>query len=422
MSPESSLSPFLVPQPTVIVVGGGPAGLMAAEVLSNAGVRVNVYDAMPTLGRKFLLAGIGGMNITHNEEWSKFITRYEANAQFFTWLNAFDNRALIEWIHGLGVETFVGSSNRVFSKDMKAAPLLRAWLNRLREQGVNFYPRHRLVALGEQGAAMQNAAGETLDVQAQAIVLALGGGSWARLGSDGGWVELLRQKGISVNDLQPSNCGFIAEILSSLVEYAGSPIHNVGLACWCEVEQQQIRLPKTEIILSNYGIEGTGVYALSRYLRRELARKGAAELVLDLLPDFTEHEIYLRLQKPQGKNSLSNFLRKQLNLTPVKLALLRVLSPREVMKDHHALARALKHLPIGISGARPIDEAISTAGGINLQGVTNHGMLEKLPGVFVAGEMLDWDAPTGGYLLTGCFATGRAAGLGALEYVAKVAV
>lgn len=398
---------------TVNIVGGGPAGLMAAEVIARAGIKVNVFDAMPSVGRKFLLAGIGGMNITHNEDWKGFLTRYQAQEPFFSWLNAFDNRALIQWIEGLGIETFIGSSNRVFPKDMKAAPLLRAWLVRLKHLGVSFHPRHQMINIHPSGELGFHTPDGEISVSADATLLALGGGSWSRLGSNGAWVPLLAAQGVKVNPLVASNCGFIAPFAARWQEIAGEPLHNIGLVCGEKI------IPKTEIIVADYGLEGTGIYAVSRWVRQELVQFGRAIITLDLLPDLTLDKIEERLQKPRGKNSQSNFIRKQLNLSSVKMALLRATTDKTVWQDLSLLAKVIKALPIEVTESRPLDEAISTTGGIALAEVDSHGQLRALPRVFVAGEMLDWDAPTGGYLLSGCFASGRAAGEGVVAYLAQ---
>lgn len=399
---------------TVNLVGGGPSGLMAAEVIASAGVKVNLFDAMPSVGRKFLLAGIGGMNITHNEHWSQFLARYQATEPFFSWLNNFDNRALIDWIHGLGIETFVGSSNRVFPKDMKAAPLLRAWLSRLKQLGVDFYPRHELLGFDPSGALRFKTPDGNVRICGDATLLALGGGSWAKLGSNGVWANWLAPMGVRIAPLKPSNCGYIAPAAERWRDIAGEPLHNLGLRCNGKI------IPKTEMILAEYGVEGTGIYALSRWIREALERDANATILIDLLPDLPLDTVLTRLQKPRGKNSLSNFIRKQLHLAPAKLSLLRALTEKHIWQDIPALAQAIKALPLQVTEPRPLDESISTAGGIALTDLDNYGQLHALPGVFVAGEMLDWDAPTGGYLLTGCFASGRAAGYGVLQYLQQM--
>ncbi|UUA72200.1 TIGR03862 family flavoprotein [Cellvibrio sp. QJXJ] len=408
------------PTKSVAIIGGGPAGLMAAEVIASAGHAVSVYDAMPSVGRKFLLAGVGGMNITHAEPAEDFRARYSASAQFINSLKQFDADALRQWVHGLGVDTFVGTSGRVFPTDMKAAPLLRAWLHRLRELGVKIYPRHRWLGWSEQGdlnfSAQENGNAITKTINADALVLALGGASWQRLGSNGAWVPLLRERSVQVNELVPSNCGFDVIWSEFLInQHAGAPLQGVGLSC---VDAQGMpRQILSEAIISAYGIEGTGIYALSKYLRENLAENGSALLNIDLLPDFSPEKIVQKLNKPREKNSLSNFLRKQFNLSPVKLALLRELTSKQTFENPALLAMAIKKLSVTLTATRPIDEAISSAGGVAAKELDASYMLKKIPGVFCAGEMLDWDAPTGGYLLTGCFASGRAAGNGVVSYL-----
>lgn len=405
----------------VAIIGGGPAGLMAAEVIANAGFSVAVYDAMPSVGRKFLLAGVGGMNITHSEPHEKLLARY-ANASPYLkpYIDNFSAEDLCKWIHSLGVETFVGSSGRVFPTDMKAAPLLRAWLHRLRELGVQIYPRHRWVGWNDEDALkiieQKNNITVEKSICAEAVVLALGGASWQRLGSDGAWVSLLKEKNIAVANLLPSNCGFeIAWSEEFQQAYGGAPLQTVGLSA--TDLNGFLHSVRGEAMVTNAGIEGTSVYALSAVLRDAIISKGSANLILDLLPDLSEEKILNLLNKPRGKNSISNFLRKQFHLPPLKLALLRELTPASIWQDNKILAKALKHLSIPLIGFRPIDEAISSAGGIEFSVLTSTLMLQSLPGVFCAGEMLDWEAPTGGYLLTACFATGRAAGLGVVDYL-----
>ena len=393
---------------------------MAAEVIASAGHSVSVFDAMPSVGRKFLLAGVGGMNITHAEPAEDFRARYSASAQFINSLKQFDADALRQWVRGLGVDTFVGTSGRVFPTDMKAAPLLRAWLHRLRELGVKIYPRHRWLGWSEQGdlnfSAQENGNAITKTINADALVLALGGASWQRLGSNGAWVPLLRERSVQVNELVPSNCGFDVIWSEFLInQHAGAPLQGVGLSC---VDAQGMpRQILSEAIISAYGIEGTGIYALSKYLRENLAENGSALLNIDLLPDLSPEKIVQKLNKPREKNSLSNFLRKQFNLSPVKLALLRELTSKQTFENPALLAMAIKKLSVTLTATRPIDEAISSAGGVAAKELDASYMLKKIPGVFCAGEMLDWDAPTGGYLLTGCFASGRAAGNGVVSYL-----
>jgi len=411
------------PTKTVAIIGGGPAGLMAAEEIASAGHTVSIYDAMPSVGRKFLLAGVGGMNITHAEPAEDFRARYSASSQFITTLKQFDSVALRNWVHGLGVETFVGTSGRVFPTDMKAAPLLRAWLHRLRVLGVKIYPRHCWLGFENNNelifSTVDNGNIITNTISADAVVLALGGASWQRLGSDGAWVPLLRERNVIVNELVPSNCGFdVAWSEMLLSQHAGAPLHGVGLSC--TDLQGMSRSILSEAIISAYGIEGTGIYALSKYLREQLELNGSALLNIDLLPDLPLDKIVQRLNKPREKNSLSNFLRKQLNLSPAKLAMLRELTTKQTFENPALLALAIKKLSITLTATRPIDEAISSAGGIAAKELNAAFMLKKIPGVFCAGEMLDWDAPTGGYLLTGCFASGRAAGLGVVNYLREI--
>ncbi|MFZ5459570.1 NAD(P)/FAD-dependent oxidoreductase [Stutzerimonas stutzeri] len=406
-----------MPQPSslrVAIIGGGPAGLMAAEVLGQAGVNVDLYDAMPSVGRKFLLAGVGGMNITHAEDYAAFVSRYgERAGDLRPLLDAFSPDSLREWIHGLGIDTFVGSSGRVFPSDMKAAPLLRAWLKRLRESGVQLHTRQRWLGWDEHGALrIAGPQGET-QVEADATLLALGGGSWARLGSDGAWVPLLQNRGIAIAPLQPANCGFeVAGWSEHLREkFAGAPLKTVSLALPGEAPR------KGEFVLTATGIEGSLVYALSAPIRNTINRDGAATVLLDLLPDRTLTQIASALARPRGSQSMAKHLHRQLKLDGVKAALLRELTDATTFQAPQALAAAIKALPIRLVRPRPLDEAISSAGGVPFEELDEDLMLRRLPGVFCAGEMLDWEAPTGGYLLTACFASGRAAADGMLRWL-----
>src|SRR5512139_208276 len=403
----------------VAIIGGGPAGLMAAEVLSRQGVRVDVYDAMPSVGRKFLMAGKGGMNITHAEPLPAFIERYGARReQIEPMLDSFPPQALREWIHGLGIETFVGSSGRVFPTDMKAAPLLRAWLHRLRESGVRFHVRHRWLGWADDGALRFASPRGELNVCASAVVLALGGGSWAKLGSDGAWVPLLAQRGIDVAPLVPSNCGFdVAGGWSAHLRSrcAGQPLKTVALRLTDAAGHIHER--RGELMLSDTGIEGSLVYALSAPLRDTIAAQGAVTVQLDLLPDKPLERVVADVSHPRGARSLSSHLQSRTGIKGAKMALLREILPAAHMNDPAQLAHAIKSLPLILVAPRPIEEAISSAGGVRFEALDAHLMLRGLPGVFCAGEMLDWEAPTGGYLLTACFASGRAAGQGALNYL-----
>lgn len=402
------------PASSVAIIGGGPAGLMAAEVLARAGVRVELFDAMPSVGRKFLLAGVGGMNITHSEAKEPFLSRYaERRADLARLLAEFDAEALCSWIHGLGIDTFVGTSGRVFPTDMKAAPLLRAWLKRLRELGVQMHTRHRWLGWHPDGALRIAApAGETT-VQADATLLALGGGSWARLGSDGAWVPLLQARGVEIRPLQASNCGFEVAGWSPLLrdKFAGAPLKNVSLRLDDETPRPG------EFVLTAGGVEGSLVYALSARIRERINSQGTATVYLDLLPQRPLATLQMALAKPRGSHSMAKHLHRQVGIDGVKAALLRELAPTDCFADPARLAAALKALPLTLVRPRPLDEAISTAGGVAFEALDPRLMLKQLPGVFCAGEMLDWEAPTGGYLLTACFASGRAAGLGMLEWL-----
>jgi hypothetical protein len=404
---------------TIAVIGGGPAGLMASEVLVQGGMEVDLYDAMPSVGRKFLLAGVGGLNITHSEPFDTFLLRYgERAAAIQSLLEAFPPAALREWIHGLGIETFDGSSGRVFPKDMKAAPLLRAWLHRLRETGVRFHVRHRWMGWNDRGALRFMTSQGEIVVKADAVVLALGGGSWAKLGSDGAWVPLLFQRGVKVAPLLPSNCGFdVANGWSEHLRsrFAGQPLKTAVLRFTDATGRVHER--KGELMLSDSGIEGSLVYALSAPLRDTIAAVGAVTVQLDLAPDKTLERVVAEVDHPRGARSLSSHLQSRVGIKGVKMALLRELLPAEEMNDSIRLAHAIKSLPITLSAPRPIDEAISSAGGVRFEALDENLMLRDLPGVFCAGEMLDWEAPTGGYLLTACFVSGRAAGQGALNYL-----
>ena len=400
-----------------IVIGGGPAGLMAAEVLSAGGVQVDLYDAMASVGRKFLLAGKGGMNITHSEDIEAFAGRYgKRRPEVGTWLDGFTPQQVREWIHGLGIDTFIGSSGRVFPLEMKAAPLLRAWLHRLRESGVRFHMRHRWLGWREGELLFATPEGERLD-SAGATVLALGGASWARLGSDGAWAPLLEERGVDVAPLVPMNCGFDAawsEHFSS--RHAGAPLTTVALAVE-DVDGRRL-YRKGQFVVTASGIEGSLVYALSGAIRDRILRDGQATVHIDLLPDHDAARVMAEVMHPRGTRSMSSHLQSRLGIKGVKSGLLHEALSKEEYADPERLAGALKALPVTLLRPRPIDEAISSGGGVRFEAlVANAGMLRALPGVFVAGEMVDWEAPTGGYLLTACFGSGRAAGQGALDWL-----
>ncbi|MGB4075632.1 TIGR03862 family flavoprotein [Pseudomonas sp.] len=402
------------PAPRVAIIGGGPAGLMAAEVLAQGGVQVELYDGMPSVGRKFLLAGVGGMNITHSEAKPAFVARYgQRQTEVAELLQHFDADALRTWIHNLGIDTFVGTSGRVFPSDMKAAPLLRAWLKRLRELGVQIHTRHRWLGWADDGALrIASPASEHL-INADATLLALGGGSWARLGSDGAWVELLQSRGVQIAPLQASNCGFDVSAWSAFLreKFAGAPLKNVSL----NLPGAAPRLG--EFVLTASGIEGSLVYALSADIRETINQHGSATVYLDLLPQTPQSKLQTALSKPRGSQSMAKHLHRQAGLDGVKAALLRELASAAAFNDPALLANAIKSLPITLIRPRPLDEAISTAGGVPFEQLDDNLMLKALPGTFCAGEMLDWEAPTGGYLLTACFASGRRAAQGMLEWL-----
>jgi uncharacterized flavoprotein (TIGR03862 family) len=452
-------------KPTVAIIGAGPAGLRAAQVLAEAGVAVHVYDAMPSVGRKFLLAGIGGLNLTHNEPHAPFVSRYfERKDDLVQVLPALPATECVAWAKALGIDTFVGTSGRIFPTDMKAAPLLRAWLAHLRGLGVQFHMRHRWIGwdesetghglgalkfekttVGDAALAMQNASAaadhavssasnaqsatparsvQHISVTAQATVLALGGASWQRLGSDGAWVPWLRAKGIDIADLQPANCGFDvtahgkpgwSEHFKS--KYAGQPFKTVAIHIEGNGEQAEFHR-QGEFVATQTGVEGSLIYAASKLLRERIAAQGSATFHLDLLPQWDAAKVLREVSHPRGSRSLSSHLSSRLNLEGIKLNILYELLSKDTMNNPQQLATAIKSLPITVTATRPIDEAISTAGGIRFEAMTAQYMLNALPGVFCAGEMLDWEAPTGGYLLTAAMATGRVAGEGALAYMA----
>ena len=402
----------------VVVIGGGPAGLMAAEVLLQAGQRVALYDAMPSVGRKFLLAGKGGLNITHSEAHEPFLARYgQRQENIQPWLAAFGPQALRDWVHDLGVETFVGSSGRVFPREMKAAPLLRAWLHRLRSDGLVIHVRHRWLGWDEAGRLRFSGPDGEIAVAADAVVLALGGGSWARLGSDGAWVSSLIEQGIDVAPLLPANCGFDAHWSEHFsTRFAGIPLKSVALSVGDGPDKQVPR--RGECVITQTGIEGSLIYALSARIRNEITRSGEAVVYLDLLPDKSLLQVNEALAKPRGADSMANHLRRKLGLEGVKAGLLREIVSKPDFSNPQALASAIKSLPVRLLAARPIDEAISSAGGVKFEALNAHLMVRAKPGVFCVGEMLDWEAPTGGYLLTACLAGGRWAGRGVLDWLA----
>ncbi len=411
---------------------------MAAQTLAGTGMAVQLFDAMPSVGRKFLLAGKGGLNLSHSEPTADFNTRFgERNAEVSAWLQDFGSAEVRAWAQGLGVETFIGTSGRVFPTSLKAAPLLRAWLQRLRVAGVRFCMRHRWQGWAEDGALLFQTPAGPVQVHAQAVVLALGGGSWARLGSDGAWVSLLADRGVPVAPLRPSNCGFDvaprpesaggaagsvgwSEHFSS--RFAGQPFKSVAI----EVTDSQGRhfSRKGEFVATATGVEGSLVYAASALLRDEIESKGRATLRLDLLPDKTSEKVLAEVRHPRGSRSWSSHLKSRLKLDGIKMAVLHELLPKSVWNEPVQLAQGIKSLPLQLKAARPIDEAISSAGGVRFGALTEHLQLAlpaKETAVFCAGEMLDWEAPTGGYLITACLASGRRAGQGVLQHLGLTA-
>ncbi len=412
----------------VAVIGGGPAGLMAAEVLQAQGHVVHLFDAMPSVGRKFLLAGKGGLNISHAEPAALFATRYAARTALLApLLDAFPVDALRSWVRGLGLDTFVGSSGRIFPTEMKSAPLLRAWLHRLRHPAsghpVQFHMRHRWTGWDAAKRWVFTAPGGPVCVQATAVVLALGGGSWARLGSDGAWVAQLQAAGVDVAPLLPSNCGFdVLDGWSSFFaqRFAGKPLKTVAL----EIPLAPGAAPwrrKGEMVATATGVEGSLVYAASALLRDALARDGQAGFLLDLLPDLALERVRAEISHPRGARSLASHLKSRLRLDGIKSALLHELLPKAVFENPDALAAAIKAVPVRLTATRPLDEAISSAGGVRFEALSAE-LMTGIPGVFCAGEMLDWEAPTGGYLLHACLATGHRAGDGAHCFLAGCAL
>ncbi|MGB9115492.1 NAD(P)/FAD-dependent oxidoreductase [Bradyrhizobium sp.] len=401
-------------QTQVAIIGAGPAGLMAAEVLSQGGARVTVYDAMPSAGRKFLMAGRGGLNLTHSEKLPAFLSRYrEAMPQLAAAIEAFPPDRLREWSEALGQPTFVGSSGRIFPKSLKASPLLRAWLRRLDAMGVQFSLRHRWIGWDENGHLLFQTADGQSSVDARATVLALGGASWPRLGSDGGWVEPLGAKGVKISTLKPANCGFMvawSDIFRDRFE--GEPLKGIALSFGAHSV-------RGEAMITRNGIEGGAIYALSADLREAILSSGSATLRVALRPDLGTHDLVARLSAPRGKQTFSNWLRKAAQLSPVSIGLLQeaaVVSGISLSSlSPENLAERINAVPLQLTGIAGIARAISSAGGISFDELDADFMIRRLPGVFAAGEMLDWEAPTGGYLLQACFATGVAAGRGVLK-------
>lgn len=402
--------------PTVAIIGGGPAGLMAAEIISaSKQIQVKLFERMPSVGRKLLIAGIGGLNISHSEPLELFYSRYIPMEVMVPYLQLFGRDQLINWCQHLEIETFIGSSGRIFPKGMKAAPLLRAWLKRLKTQGVTFYTKHHWQGWDDQGKLLIDSPKGSFTLQADVTLLALGGASYPRLGTDGSWLSYLADQGIDCAPWQATNCGFETDWSDFFKEkYAGAPIKQITCSFKDSQEQQQQQLG--ELLISRYGIEGSIIYSLSSTIREEINKRGNVTLYLDLFPQLTHQQLQEKLTKPRGSQSISNFLRKQINLKETKMGLLRELAP-QALNDLATLPEYLKTLPLTLKQPRPLAEAISSAGGICFNELTDQLMLKKLPSVFCAGEMLNWEAPTGGYLLTGCFSTGYVAAQGIINYL-----
>lgn len=400
-----------IPSSSILVIGAGPAGLMAAERLAMAGHKVEVFEKMPSVARKFLMAGRGGLNLTHSEPRSRFDGRYgEASATVGEWLDGFDAADLVAWAESLGQDTFVGSSGRIFPKTMKASPLLRAWLARLEGLGVTLHTRHNWVGRDGDGWLFDTVDGRKR-IHADAVVLALGGASYAKLGSDGSWTNWAQENAIEVSPLRAANVGFgVAWSAVMKDRFAGQPLKAVAL-------MHEGRTVRGEIMIAAYGLEGGAVYALSAAIRETIAQRGMALVQIDLRPDMSTDDLVRRLSKPRGKNSLSNHLRKSLNLDATSVALMREAGP--LPEEVEAMAKRIKSVPVRLDSVQGIDRAISSAGGIRLDQIDRDLMLKSTAGVFVCGEMLDWEAPTGGYLLQACFASGVRAAHGVTEYLKR---
>lgn len=398
----------------VIIIGGGPAGLMAAEVLLARGLQTSLFEAKPAPGQKFLVAGKGGLNLTHSEPRADFLSRYgPRRPQIEAWLDAFGPDELRHWAHGLGAETYIGSSGRVFPKEMKAGPLLKAWLDRLQASGLQIHTRHKWVGWGKDHELLFETPQGEKNLPADAVLLALGGGSWPELGSDGSWIPILEKHQVEIAPLKPANCGFDVEWTSHFREkFAGEPVKSAA------VTLKGIR-KLGEFIITEYGLEGSLIYAISAQVRDEIERSGNAIITLDLTPNWTAKEVFQKLSRPRGSHSISKHLKRTLNISGVKSGLLWEFVPREDFSDPERLAGAVKSLPIPLVAPRPLEEAISSAGGVRFESLDDQLMLRALPGVFCAGEMLDWEAPTGGYLLSACFASGYWAGLGMANWLER---
>jgi uncharacterized flavoprotein (TIGR03862 family) len=403
----------------VVIIGGGAAGLMTADVLSATNLSVAVFDAMPSVGRKLLQAGVGGLNITHSEDYQTFCTRYDSHQlQLQPILDQLPPDALRSWVHQLGIKTFVGSSGRVFPEQMKAAPFLRAWLHRLEQSGVHFYLRHQWLGWTLNRELQFLTPHGEIAIKPRCTVLALGGASWPQLGSNGAWVTILQTQGVQIAPLQSANCGFETTWSPYLREkFAGSPLKSVEIAL-TDSDKRTLKR-RGELIISEYGVEGSLIYTFSRMLREQINCKGQATFILDLLPNYSIERLVNDLACPRGSKSLSSHLKSRLGLSGIKTALLHEILSKHDLNDGRVLAHKIKSLPMTVYQTRPIAEAISVAGGVCFSNLNSELMLKRMPGVFVAGEMLDWEAPTGGYLLNACFATGWHVGVSVCDWLNK---
>lgn len=403
---------------TVAVIGGGPAGLMAAEVLSRNGLQVALFEAKPSIGRKFLVAGKGGLNLTHSEQLDDFVSRYGMQQdRIRSLLKAFSPNEIREWCHSLGIETFIGKSGRVFPKDMKALPVLQRWLQRLSEQGVALLTRYAWRGWDANGGLQFDTPDGAVSIQADTVLLALGGASWPKLGSDANWVPVLQQQGIVISNLQPSNCGFdVAWTDHFKSRFAGVPLKSVVLKFTTTSGTEFHR--KGSCMISADGIEGSLIYAASALIRDEITATGSATIALDLAPDRSVEDLTKRLSTSRGSRTLSSHLRSKAKISGAEAGLLREFAA-DAMHDPVTLAAAIKNVPVSLTAARPISEAISTAGGVQFESLTDQLMVKSHPGLFCAGEMLDWEAPTGGYLLTACLASGFVAATGVHRWLVE---
>ncbi|MBI5673099.1 MAG: TIGR03862 family flavoprotein [Nitrospirae bacterium] len=400
----------------VVIIGGGPAGLMAAEAAASAGAHVEVYDAMPSVGRKFLLAGKGGLNLTHSEPIEAFLSRYGQQRAFIEpAIRSFPPSALRDWAREMGVNTFVGTSGRIFPTDLKAAPLLRAWLRRLRQAGVQFHVRHRWRGWDEEGRVQFTTPQELVRAHADAVVLALGGGSWPHLGSDAAWTHILTEHKVLIAPLKPANCGFDVRWSEHFrTKFAGQPVKTVEVTA--KTVDGIVICQRGEFVVTETGVEGGVIYTVSSHVRDAIATEGTAALWLDLAPDRSLQQLTKDLSRPRGKRTMATHLTRCAGVAGVKAGLLREVVSKDVLADSARLASAIKSISLTLTAPRPLAEAISTAGGVSCEALDNRLMLRARSGVFCAGEMLDWEAPTGGYLLTGCLATGHLAGTAAAAW------